>query len=147
MPLLEQVLEKNPDNVKLVYKSFPLRNHKFAMKAAIAALAAEGQGKFWEFHDLLLKDFNGLNDEKVLEIAGKLGLNKGEFEKMMKDPELGMKIRKDLADGSNAGVRGTPTIFINGRRIRNRSLMGFQKEIDKELSKIQEKAAQGLDER
>ncbi len=66
---------------------------------------------------------------------------------MMKDPELGMKIRKDLADGSNAGVRGTPTIFINGRRIRNRSLMGFQKEIDKELSKIQEKAAQGLDER
>ncbi len=147
MPLLEQVLEKNPDNVKLVYKSFPLRNHKFAMKAAIAALAAESQGKFWEFHDLLLKDFNGLNDEKVLEIAGKLGLNKGEFEKMMKDPDLDMKIRKDLADGSNAGVRGTPTIFINGRLLRNRSLMGFQKEIDKELSKIQEKAAQGLDER
>lgn len=147
MPLLEQVLEKNPDNVKIVYKSFPLRKHKFAMKAAIAVLAAESQDKFWEFHDLLFEDFNELNDEKVLEIAGKLGLNKGEFEKKMKDPELGMKIRKDLADGSDAGVRGTPTIFINGRLLKNRSLMGFQKVIDKELSKIQEKAAQGLDER
>jgi protein-disulfide isomerase len=53
VPVLEQVLEKNPNQVKLVFKNFPLRNHKFAMEAAIAALAAEKQGKFWEFHDLL----------------------------------------------------------------------------------------------
>ena len=65
MPVLEQVLEKNPDKVKLVFKNFPLRNHKFAMPAATAALAAEKQGKFWEFHDLLFKDYNRLNEQKV----------------------------------------------------------------------------------
>jgi protein-disulfide isomerase len=55
VPVLERVLEKNPDSVKLVFKHFPLRNHKFARPASIAAMAAERQGKFWEFHDLLLR--------------------------------------------------------------------------------------------
>lgn len=137
MPLLEQVLEKNPDTVKLVFKNFPLKNHKFAKKAATAALAAGEQDKFWEFHDLLFKDYNKLNDEKVKEIAGKLGLNEEEFEKKKNDPTLLKKVRKDMQDGRNAGVRGTPTIFVNGRLLKNRSLEGFQAIIDKEVSKIQ----------
>jgi len=137
VPLLEQVLEKNPDTVKLVFKNFPLKNHKFAKKAATAALAAGEQDKFWEFHDLLFKDYNKLNDEKVKEIAGKLGLNEEEFEKKKNDPTLLKKVRKDMQDGRNAGVRGTPTIFVNGRLLKNRSLEGFQAIIDKEVSKIQ----------
>jgi protein-disulfide isomerase len=58
VPVLEQVLEKNPENVKFVFKNYPLRNHKFAMKAAVAALAARSEGKFWEFHDELYKNYN-----------------------------------------------------------------------------------------
>jgi protein-disulfide isomerase len=60
VPLLEQVLEQYPNQVKLVYKNFPLRNHKFAKPAASAALAAGEQGKFWEFHDKLFQNYNQL---------------------------------------------------------------------------------------
>lgn len=139
MPLLKQVLEQYPDDVKLVFKHFPLRNHKFARKAATAALAAESQGKFWEFHDLLFKDYNKLNDKKVGEIAAALALNQEAFEDKMKDPLIRAKINQDVKEGVDAGVRGTPAIFINGRSLKNRSLAGFRAIIDKELGKYREK--------
>lgn len=135
MPVLEQVLEKNPNQVKLVFKNFPLRNHKFAMPAAIASLAAGKQGKFWEFHDLLFKDYNRLNEQKVNEIAQKLKLDIKKFEKDRKDPRIIELIRRDILEGNQAGVRGTPTIFINGRLLRNRSPAGFQELIEKALKK------------
>lgn len=141
MPLLEQVLEKYPDDVKIVFKNFPLRNHKFALKAATAALAAKSQGKFWEFHDLLFKNYNKLNDQKISEIALELSLDQTEFEKKMKDPKITAMIRQDVREGAQAGVRGTPTIFINGRRLNDRFLKGFQAAIDKELQKLGIKAA------
>jgi protein-disulfide isomerase len=136
VPVLEQLLEKYPGKVKIVFKNFPLRNHKFAMKAAVAALAAESQGKFWEFHDQLFENYNKLNDQKIREIALGLGFDPAEFEKKMKDPKINAMIRQDLRDGSQAGVRGTPTIFINGRRLNNRTPQGFQAAIDKELQKL-----------
>ena len=135
MPELEQVLEKYPNQVKLVFKNFPLRNHQFAMQAAIAALAAEKQGKFWEFHDLLFKDYSHLNEEKIKEIAQQLKLNMEKFEKDRKDPRIRAMINRDLAEGNRAGVRGTPTGFINGRLLRNRSMAGFQELIEKALKK------------
>jgi len=106
------------------------------MKAAVAALAAESQGKFWEFHDQLFENYNKLNDQKIREIALGLGFDPAEFEKKMKDPKINAMIRQDLRDGSQAGVRGTPTIFINGRRLNNRTPQGFQAAIDKELQKL-----------
>jgi len=135
LPLLEQVLEKNPKDVKLVYKNFPLRNHKFARPAAIAALAAGKQGKFWEFHDLLFKDYNRLNEQKFQEIARELNLDMEQFEKDQKDPEILALISRDMSEGGRAGVRGTPTLFVNGRLLKNRSLEGFQDMIDKEVKK------------
>ena len=135
MPVLEQVFEKNPNQVKLVFKNFPLRNHKSAMPAAIAALAAEKQGKFWEFHDLLFKDYNRLNEQKVKEIAQQLKLDIKKFEKDRKDPRIGAMINRDMAEGNRAGVRGTPTVFINGRLLRNRKPAGFQELIEKALKK------------
>jgi protein-disulfide isomerase len=65
--------------------------------------------------------------------------DQAEFEKKMKDPKLTKMIRQDLRDGAQAGVRGTPTIFINGRRLKNRSLQGFQAAIDKELQRLGKK--------
>jgi protein-disulfide isomerase len=129
------VLEKNPNQVKLVFKNFPLRNHAFAMQAAIAALAAEKQGRFWEFHDLLFKNYNHLNEQKLKEIAQQLNLDMEKFEKDRKDPQIRAMINKDLAEGNRVGVRGTPTIFINGRLLRNRSMDGFQESIEKALKK------------
>jgi len=135
VPVVEQVLEKNPNQVKLVFKNFPIRNHRFAMPAAIAALAAEKQGKFWEFHDLLFKDYNRLNEQKVKEIAQQLKLDMEKFERDRKDPQIIELIRRDVLEGNQAGVRGTPTVFINGRLLRDRSMAGFQELIEKALKK------------
>ena len=136
MPVLEQVLEKYPEDVKVVFKNFPLRNHQFAMKAAIAAIAAESQGKFWEFHDLLFKNYNQIDDQKIQEIALAVGLNQEEYEKKKNDPATTRQINQDLSDGRQVGIRGTPTVFINGIRLKDRSLQGFQAVIDKQLEKL-----------
>ena len=138
MPLLEQVLERYPRDVKLVYKFFPLRMHKFAKPAAIAAKAAGRQGKFWEFHDELFRDFNRLNEAKFDEIAEKLNLDMERFKRDRQDPALISAIDKDVQEGFQVGVRGTPTIFINGRRLKQRSMQGFQAIIDSELAKLRQ---------
>lgn len=130
------MLEKYPHNVKVVFKNFPLRSHPFAVKAAAAALAAGSQGKFWEFHDLLFENYNRINDQKIRDIALSLNLDLVEFEKKMNDPEIQQKIGQDVMDGRQAGVNSTPTVFINGRILRNRSLNGFEEAIDKELQKL-----------
>ena len=106
------------------------------MKAAVAAMSADSQGKFWAFHDLLFKNHNQLNDQKIQEIALEVGLNQEEYEKKVKDPAIQQRVGQDLSEGRQAGVRGTPTIFINGRRLKDRSLKGFQAAIDKELQKM-----------
>ena len=129
------MLGNNPEKVKLVFKNFPLRNHQYAAKAAMAVLVADAQGKFWEFHDRLFADFNSINDQKIKDIARELGYKTAEFEKQMADPGILSRIRQDVQDGTLAGVRGTPTVFVNGRRLKKRTHKGLQDLIDKELEK------------
>ncbi len=130
------MLEQYPNDVKLVFKNFPLtRIHKAAMNAAIAAMAAHQQGKFWEFHSELFKNYNKLNDEKFDEIAQSIGLDMEQFKQDIKNPALSAMVQRDLKDGVEAGVRGTPSIFINGRLLEQRSLPGFKQIIDEELAK------------
>ena len=105
------------------------------MDAAVAALAANQQGKFWEFHHELFQNYNKLNDEKFDEIAQSLALDMAQFKQDMENPALTALVQRDLKDGVVAGVRGTPTIFINGRLLQQRSLPGFKQIIDEELAK------------
>jgi protein-disulfide isomerase len=139
MPLLEQVLEKYPTDVKIIFKNFPLRNHKYAKQAAIAAMAADRQGKFWDFHDEIFLVYNLLNDAKLDEIAQKLNLDMERFHRDQKDPAIMQAIGSDVQEGFQAGVRGTPSIFVNGRRLKQRSMQGFQAIIDSELTKLRQK--------
>jgi protein-disulfide isomerase len=133
------VFETYPKVVKLAIKNFPLPNHKFARQAAVAALAANRQGKFWEFHHKLYKNYNRLDQEKIREIAQQVGLDTVRFEQDMKAPEIEAMVESDLREGKNAGVRGIPTIFINGRLLRERSFAGFQAAIEKELAQEDKK--------
>lgn len=133
--LLDQVLEKNPDTVKLVFKHFPLSNHKFAVKAAIASMVANGEGKFWPYHDELFKNYNRINDEKITEITQQLNFDPKTFEEKTKNPTLLNQVKKDYKQGVDAGVRGTPTVYINGEIVRDRSLTGIQAMIDAALKK------------
>jgi protein-disulfide isomerase len=133
------VLEKNPKTVKAVFKNFPIRSHKFAIQAAVAALAAGRQEKFWDFHDELFNHYNQLNEEKIQEIATKLKLDKVQFEKDRKDPLLMEQIKYDYNEGIRIGVRSVPSAFVNGRKLKDRSLKGFQTLIDKELEMLKQK--------
>jgi protein-disulfide isomerase len=137
VPLLEQVLEKNPNKVKVAFKNFPIRRHEFSATAAMAALVAQNYGKFWEFHDLLFENYSLLSDEKIREIALKVGIDEEKFEEGLRNPQLVAKIRRDIQDGHYAGVNGTPTVFVNGRLLRKRTLERFQKLIDKALDKLE----------
>jgi len=139
MPLLEQVLEKYPTDVKLIYKNFPLRNHNYPKPAAIAAMAADRQGRFWDFHDEIFLVYNQLNEAKLEEITQKLNLDMERFHRDLKDPGIIQAIGSDVQEGFQAGVRGTPSIFVNGRRLQQRSLQGFQTIIDSELAKLRQK--------
>ena len=137
MPVLEQVLEKYPEKVKVVFKNYPSDAHQFARSAATAALAAEKQGKFWEFHDLLFENYSELNLKKIKDIALELGLDANQLQKDMKDAMLLTSIDKDVSEAFKAGVWTTPTVFINGRILGDVTLVGFQALIEKELKKAE----------
>lgn len=132
-PLLEQVLHQNQKNVKLVFKHFPLGFHKSARPAALAAIAAQKQGKFWEMHDRLFLNQKNLTPEKFRALAQELKLNSAQFNKDQINPETAQQLEKDINDGRRAGVRGTPTLFINGRRVKDRDAAVIQKMINEEL--------------
>ena len=133
-PLLDQVYAKNTDKVKVYFKNMPLQFHEMAEPAALAALAAGEQGKFWEFHDKLFTA-QQLNPQVISSFARELGLDMARFETDMKSPMLRQKLGKDMSDAQKAGVTGTPTVYINGRKLKQRSLQGFQALIDDEVAK------------
>jgi len=127
------VLEKYPKDVKLVVKHFPLDMHQYAKKAAIAALAAGKQGKFWEVHEKLFASQNDLSDTKVEAIAGELSLNMEQFNKDLKDPVIASLIDRDMKDARQANIPGTPAVFVNGKMLNQRALL--QQAIEAELKK------------
>jgi protein-disulfide isomerase len=133
-PLLQQVLEKYPKDVKLVFKNFPLSFHSYARKAATAALATQEQGKFWDFHHKLF-DSKSLNDQRIQDIAKELKLDLSRFNDKLKDPVIQKIIDQDIADGHYNGVSGTPYIFINSNELKDRSLEGISRVIESELKR------------
>lgn len=134
-PQLKQVLERYPQQVKLVIKHFPLRMHPQAMPAAKAALAAHRQGKFWDMHEKLFQKQNELNEVKIKELAQSLGLDMDRFEKDMKDPETERLINQDLQNGFQIQVQGTPTVFVNGKLVRRADLRSILEVVESELKR------------
>lgn len=132
------MLEKNPDTVKIVLKNLPLAMHQNADPAARAALAAGEQGKFWEFHNALFA-LPALNGEAIENIAVKLGLKMDQFKSDMASPKIRQKVDQDMMDAQKAGVNGTPSIFINGHPLRERTVEAFQQKIDAALGKTTKK--------
>jgi len=122
--------------VKLIFLSFPLVNHKFAKKAAVAAFAARKQGKFWEYHDRLFANLESINDQKLLEIASEVGLDMERFEKDINDLKIVARINQDIRLGAYLGVRATPTVFINGSVSKARTLEALQADVVQELRKV-----------
>lgn len=134
--MLEQLLENNPDKLKIVFKHFPLRSHKQANEAAQAAIAAQHQGKFWIYHDELFVNRLQLDQPGIfLEIAEKIKLDMDKFSKDMMSQETKKQVARDYQDGVKAGITGIPAVFINGRLLKKRTVSEAQKMIDEEYKK------------
>jgi protein-disulfide isomerase len=134
-PVLKEVLKAYPKEVKLVLKNYPLRIHQQARNAAKAAMAAAEQGKFWQMHDALFENYNKLSEEKFKELATKIGLDVKQFLADYHSTKYDKAIQEDIKLARKVGVTGTPTFFINGKRMRRRSFEDFKQAIDKILKK------------
>ncbi len=111
--MLKKVVQANPD-VRLVYKHYALPNHPRARPAAIAAVAAQRQNKFWVMHDLLYGNQGALDDASLRRFAQSLGLDMAAFEKDLADPAAGTFVDGEGLEARRVGVSGTPNVFVNG---------------------------------
>ena len=114
------------------------------MPAAKASMAAHQQGKFWQYHDLLFANQKSMTDANILKWAKDLSLDMAKFKKDMADPELEKEILRQQAAMVALGARGTPAFFLNGKKMAGaKPFTEFQKEIDAELVKINQRIAGG----
>ena len=111
---VEKLVESYPDDVRVVFMHFPLGMHPRALPAAIASQCANQQGKFWSYHDKLFENQAQLTDEKFEAHAKEAGLDVEKFKACVGDPKTEAFVKKDMAQGTEAGVEGTPSFFING---------------------------------
>ena len=134
-PMTEQILLQFPDQVRVVFKHFPLSSHEYAKPAALASMAAQNQGKFWEFHDKLFAAQREIGPERIRAIARELELDMERFDRDLRSRELHRRLEQDLQDGQQAGVRGTPTIFVNGILLEQRSPENMRKMVEEALAR------------
>ncbi|PYT29891.1 MAG: hypothetical protein DMG58_15410 [Acidobacteria bacterium] len=119
-------MAKHPADIRLVFKQFPLDTHSQAGLAAEAALAAHAQGKFWPMHDKLYANFRDLSPEKINQWATEAGLDLVRFTVDMKSGKYKTAVQKEVDEGVEAGVQGTPTIFVNGKRYNGPIASGIE---------------------
>lgn len=116
-PIIKQVQRALGDQLRLVFRNFPLTDiHPHAQQAAEAAEAAGAQGKYWEMHDLLFEHQKALNLSDLLGYARQLDLDVARFERDLAGRAYAARVGDDVAGAERSGVEGTPTFFVNGRR-------------------------------
>jgi protein-disulfide isomerase len=115
---MKQVMAAYPNDVRWVFKSFPLEQiHPFAKKAAEAAECANEQGKFWEYADKLFENQRSLSSDYFSALAKQMKLDSSKFDKCLTDGKYAGKVASDAQLGQSVGVRGTPASFINGELV------------------------------
>ncbi|MCS6914603.1 MAG: thioredoxin domain-containing protein [Myxococcales bacterium] len=119
LPTLKQIKEKYPRQVRIVWRNYPLPFHKQADLAAEAALAAHEQGKFWEMHDKLFANQQSLERPDLEKYAQEIGLDMGRFKAALDSRKFKARVEADVQYGNSlaGGSMGTPTFFINGRKL------------------------------
>jgi len=143
VPTLHQIEKQYGNKVKVAFKHNPLPFHSNARLAAVASVAAQEQGKFWEYHDKLFENQQALDRASLEKYAGELGLNASKFKSALDSKKLEARVDADLAEGARSGVQGTPTFFINGRQmVGAQPLDRFTALIDEELSKSNKQPAE-----
>jgi protein-disulfide isomerase len=116
VPLLSEVADGHPNDVRLVHKFYPLSKHPNAKQAALAAWAAQRQGKYWEYERKLFSDQSRLSDADLVRHAREIGLDLARFDADRASDAAEAVVDRDKAAADAAGLTGTPHILINGRR-------------------------------
>lgn len=132
-PVLRELLATNKDNLRIVFKHMPLSFHQYAEPAALASIAAQKQGKFWEMHDRLFLTKNWYPG-RINDVAREIGLDMNRFNADYVSQETRKQLSKDKEDAQAAGINATPTVLINGWPVPDRSLKSLQAAINKALT-------------
>ncbi|HKV33650.1 MAG TPA: thioredoxin domain-containing protein, partial [Pyrinomonadaceae bacterium] len=132
-PVLEKIVSEFGDRVRLVVRDFPLTQHANARKAAEAAEAAREQNKYWEYVAVLFQNQSALSVDKLRQYATDLGLDRAKFDASLDSGKFAEKVQRDVLDGHKLGINGTPTLFINGKRISDNSYESMKAAIEAAL--------------
>lgn len=138
-PILEQVVNEMGDKVKLVVRNFPLDQHVNAQKAAEAAEAARAQGKYFEYASLLFQNQTALEVDKLKQYATQIGLDRAKFDAALDSGQYADIVKRDVTEGVRVGVGSTPSIFVNGRKISDRTAEGLKASIESALKNVASK--------
>ena len=140
-----QVEKKYAGKIRLVMKQYPLPFHAQARPAALAAIAAGMQGRYWEMHDRLFGNAQ-LDPETLEKHAREIGLDVQRWKRDQNDPKVEAIIQRDMGLATNVNVNGTPAFFVNGRRLPGGAapLEAFSSLIDEELAKAEGMVRQGV---
>jgi protein-disulfide isomerase len=137
-PTIDQVMKEYAGKVRVAWRNMPLPFHNNAKPAAIAAAAAQQQGKFWEMHGILFKNQQALSAADLEKYAKEIGLNMPKFKAALEDKKLASAVEAESAMGNKIGARGTPAFFINGRFLSGaQPFERFKSIIDEELKKAE----------
>ena len=137
--MIDDILKKYPNDVKVVIKNFPLSFHKQAMKAAKYVLAAKNQGKYSELYTVVMENYRQLktNEDLPLQLAGELGLDVEQLKRDANSPAIANQIQIEIDELKNSGIprMSVPKFLINGKEPQGRSLDAFSAVIEAELKK------------
>ncbi len=137
VPTLKALEEQYPGKLRFAFKHQPLPFHDKARLAAAASMAAAEQGKFWQYHDLLFAHQAELDRASLEKYAQEAGLNVATFKAALDANRYEAALTADVNEAQRAGVNGTPTFFINGRRLVGaQPVDAFKAIIDDELAKV-----------
>ena len=135
-PIVEDILKSYGNRVHFVIRDFPLTTlHPNAFRAAQAASAANAQGKFWEYIDILFKNQSTLDAESLKKYATQIGLDRKRFDLEFESGKYDADLRRDIEDGEMYGVEGTPTFFINGVMLTELGADALRAAIDKAFAR------------
>lgn len=116
-PALKELVRHYDGRVRLVFKNFPLSGHEHSLPAALAAMAAHQQGKFWQMNERLFANQSSLEREDLFRFAEQIGLDMERFRRDFESEAVAQAVQADRQQGEALGLSGTPTFFVNGRRV------------------------------
>ena len=134
-PVISELTKDNKD-IKVIFKHFPLSFHQMAKKTAKVSYCLNKQGKFWQFHDKVFANQKDLNDKNLENWVKELKINQDEYKKCLNDPNTEKAITDSISEGMKIGVKGTPSLYLNGVQINAMSKESINNAIESERNKV-----------